>query len=150
MPQESVRSEVDPYKLLRLLEDFTDTHARTVRALNRTLNRLRRDIYNEELQSLAFTYLKRLRVLRKRLWSFMEGRIILNNVEAEIRDAISTLSEYVVIVGSIYEEEVLKKALILARKGATLLMSDVRNIEKDLDDLHELTRKFQEIVDKYY
>ena len=80
----------------------------------------------------------------------MEGEIILDNVEAEVRDAISTLSEYVVIVGSIYEEEVLKKALILARKGATLLMSDVRNIEKDLDDLHELTRKFQEIVDKYY
>lgn len=142
------QGSVDPYKLLRLLEDLTDKHARTVRALDRVLNRLRRDIENEELQSMALTYLRRLRVLRRRLLRALEGSIDFDYAEEEVRTNVATLSEYMIIVGYVYEEEVLRKMRILAKRGAVMLQGE--SFEDDVEQISRISEKLQEIVDKYY
>ena len=142
------QDSVDPYKLLRLLEDLTDKHARTVRALDRVLNRLRRDIENEELQSMALTYLRRLRVLRRRLLRALEGSIDFDYAEEEVRTNVATLSEYMIIVGYVYEEEVLRKMRILAKRGAVMLQGE--SFEDDVEQISRISEKLQEIVDKYY
>ncbi len=143
-------AQADPYKLLRTLEDVTDLHARTVRKLNRVLNKLRRDIEDQELQMLALNYIRRLRVLRNRLEKSLGDEVDLDNVEEEVRYNIATLSEYMVIVGTVYEKELLKKALYLARKGAQLLTENVALMKEDLDNIEKLVEKLQRIVDKYY
>ncbi len=142
------QGSVDPYKLLRLLEDLTDKHARTVRALDRVLNRLRKDIENEELQSMALTYLRRLRVLRRRLLRALEGSIDFDYAEEEVRTNVATLSEYMIIVGYVYEEEVLRKMRILAKRGAVMLQGE--SFEDDVEQISRISEKLQEIVDKYY
>ncbi len=139
---------VDPYKLLRLLEDLTDKHARTVRALDRVLNRLRKDIGNEELQSMALTYLRRLRVMRRRLLRALEGSIDFDYAEEEVRTNVATLSEYMIIVGYVYEEEVLRKMRILAKRGAVMLQGE--NFDDDVEQIGVISEKLQKIVDKYY
>ncbi len=143
-------AQADPYKLLRTLEDVTDLHARTVRKLNRVLNRLRKDIENQELQVLALNYIRRLRVLRNRLEKSLGDEVDLGNVEEEVRYNIATLSEYMVIVGTVYEKELLKKALYLARKGAQLLTENVALMKEDLDSIERIVEKLQRIVDRYY
>ena len=143
-------AQADPYKLLRTLEDVTDLHARTVRKLNRVLNKLRKDIEDQELQMLALNYIRRLRVLRNRLEKSLGGKVDLDNVEEEVRYNIATLSEYMVIVGTVYEKELLKKALYLARKGAQLLTENVALMKEDLDNIERLVEKLQRIVDRYY
>ena len=143
-------AQADPYKLLRTLEDVTDLHARTVRKLNRVLNKLRRDIEDQELQMLALNYIRRLRVLRNRLEKSLGDEVDLDNVEEEVRYNIATLSEYMVIVGTVYEKELLKKALYLARKGAQLLTENVALMKEDLNNIEKLVEKLQRIVDKYY
>ncbi len=132
------------------MEDISDRHAKTLRAFERTLRRLRKDIGNEELQVLAKTYLRKLRVLRGRLERELGDEVVLDSVEPEVRDNIATLSEYMIIVGYLYEEELLRKARILARRGASLLEEEEPLIEKDLRQLEELTEKLQRIVDRYY
>jgi len=139
---------VDPYRLLRLLEDLTDKHARTVRALDRVLSRLRKDIENQELQSLALTYLRRLRVMRRRLLRALEGSIDFDYAEEEVRSNVATLSEYMIIVGYIYEEEVLRKMRILAKRGAVMLQGE--NFDEDVEQIVVISKKLQKIVDKYY
>lgn len=143
-------AQADPYKLLRTLEDVTDLHARTVRKLNRVLNKLRKDIEDQELQMLALNYIRRLRVLRNRLEKSLGDEVDLDNVEEEVRYNIATLSEYMVIVGTVYEKELLKKALYLARKGAQLLTENVALMKEDLVNIERLVEKLQRIVDKYY
>jgi hypothetical protein len=140
----------DPYKLLRTLEDVTDTHARTVRRLNRVLNKLRKDIEDEELQILALNYLRRLRVLRTRLVKALGDKVDLDNVEKEVRDNIATLSEYMIIVGTVYERELIQKAIYLARKGARLLTENIAVMKEDLASIDKLVEKLQDIVDRYY
>ncbi|BES80776.1 hypothetical protein [Pyrodictium abyssi] len=141
---------VDPYKLLRTLEDVTDKHAHIVKSLNRALVRLRKDIDDEELQTLVLSYIRRLRVLRRRLVNSLNGAIDLDSTIAEVRDNIATLSEYMIIVGMEYERDLLNKALILARRGARLLEENRSMIEDDLNQIEELVEKLQYIVDKYY
>ncbi len=141
---------VDPYKLLRVLEDVATRHAKTVRSLSRALSRLHKNPYDEELQSLVMTYLKRLRVLRARLQGVLNGAIKLEDVAPEIRDNIATLSEYMIIVGAEYEREVLRKAMYLSRKGAHLLEREYENLREDVKQVDSIVSKLQEIVDKYY
>ncbi|KSW11785.1 hypothetical protein CF15_02965 [Pyrodictium occultum] len=141
---------VDPYKLLRTLEDVADRHAKIVRSLNRALSRLRRDTGDEELQALVLTYLRRLRVLRQRLENSLQGPVNLDSVASEVRDNIATLSEYMIIVGMEYERDLLNKALLLAKRGARLIEESRELIEEDLNKIEELASKLQVIVDKYY
>ena len=143
-------AQADPYKLLRTLEDVTDLHARTVRKLNKVLNKLRKGVEDQELQMLALNYIRRLRVLRNRLEKSLGDEVDLDNVEEEVRYNIATLSEYMVIVGTVYEKELLEKALYLARKGAQLLTENVALMKEDLDSIERLVEKLQRIVDKYY
>jgi phosphate uptake regulator len=143
-------ANVDAYKLLRVLEEVSDRHARTVRALDRVLNRLRRDIENEELQMMAKTYLRRLRVLRQRLERSLQGEIEFDSVDEVVRDNVATLSEYMIIVGYVYEEDVLRKVRILAKRGAHMLQDEQELIQNDIEQLSRITSKLQEIVDKYY
>ena len=148
-----VNSSIDPYKLLRVLEDVTDKHARTVRSLDKTLHRLRRNPSDEQLQSLALNYIRRLRVLRRRLTRALGEEMVepdFSGVESEVVGNIATLSEYMIIVGHVYEEELLRKALKLVEKGASILGEDAENIERDLEEIYRLNEKFQRIVDKYY
>jgi hypothetical protein len=141
---------VDPYKLLRVLEDVATRHAKTVKSLNRALVRLRKNPYDEELQSLVLTYIKRLRTLRARLWGVLNGAIRLEDVAPEIRDNIATLSEYMIIVGAEYEKDILKKAMYLGRHGAQMLENERENLVEDVKQLEQIVAKLQEIVDKYY
>ncbi len=141
---------VDAYRLLRTLEDVSDRHARTVRALDRMLNRLRKDIENEELQTAVKTYIRRLRVLRQRLERALEGSIDFSEVDEVVRENVATLSEYMIIVGFIYEEEVLRKARILAKRGARILEEEYERINDDMEQLARISSRLQEIVDKYY
>jgi hypothetical protein len=147
LPEETV---VDPYKLLRVLEDVATRHAKTVKSLNRALVRLRKNPYDEELQSLVLTYIKRLRALRARLWGALNGAVRLEDVAPEIRDNIATLSEYMIIVGAEYEKDVLKKAMYLSRRGVQMLESEYDNLVEDVKQVEQLVAKLQEIVDKYY
>ena len=141
----------DPFTLLRVLEDVTDKHARTLRSFERALRRLRRDPGSEELQGLVLTYLRRLRVLRRRLARALgEDEPVIEGVDAEVVKNIATLSEYMVIVGYMYEEELLRKALILARRVSGPLANEAENIEDDLEEVGALVERFQRIVDKYY
>ncbi|OWJ54092.1 hypothetical protein [Pyrodictium delaneyi] len=141
---------IDPYKLLRTLEDVTDKHARAVKSLNRALVRLRRDLDDEELQTLVLNYIRKLRILRRRLARSLNGAVNLDSVAAEVRDNIATLSEYMIIVGAEYERDLLNKALILAKRGARLLEESREAIEDDLRQIDELVEKLQDIVDRYY
>jgi len=141
---------VDPYRLLRLLEETTERHARTVKSLERVLNRLRRDIDNEELQLLVRNYLRRLRVMRRRIERSLEGSIDFEGVDGIVVENIATLSEYMLIVGYVYEEEVLRKARILAKRGARLLQEEYDQLADDMDQLARVSEKLQKIVDKYY
>ncbi len=143
----------DPLKLLRVLEDVSEKHAKTLRALERTLRRLRRDPENEALQSLALTYIKRLRVLRRRVERQLgsEGfEAEFGEVDPEVARNVATLSEYMIIVGLLYEEELLRKAVILARRGARLLAEELSNIEADIEAIGRLSQRFQRIVDRHY
>lgn len=141
---------IDPYKLLRTLEDVADKHARAVKSLNRALVRLRRDLDDEELQTLVLNYIRKLRILRRRLARSLDGAVNLDSVAAEVRDNIATLSEYLIIVGAEYERDLLNKALILAKRGARLLEESKEAIEDDLRQIDELVEKLQDIVDRYY
>ncbi|ABM79926.1 hypothetical protein [Hyperthermus butylicus] len=141
---------VDPHKLLRVLEDVATRHAKTVKALNRVLVRLRRDPYDEELQSLALTYIKRLRTLRSRLMGVLNGAVRLEDVTDEIRGNIATLSEYMIIVGAELERDLLKKSIVLGRRGARLLSNAEDEIRNDLQELDSIVEKLQDIVDRYY
>jgi len=141
---------IDPYKLLRTLEDVADKHARAVKSLNRALVRLRRDLDDEELQTLVLNYIRKLRILRRRLARSLDGAVNLDSVAAEVRDNIATLSEYMIIVGAEYERDLLNKALILAKRGARLLEESKEAIEDDLRQIDELIEKLQDIVDRYY
>jgi len=141
---------VDPYKLLRVLEDVATRHAKTVRSLNRALVRLHKNPYDEELQSLVLTYIKRLRALRARLWGVLNGAVRLEDVASEIRDNIATLSEYMIIVGAEYEKDALKKAMYLSRRGVQMLKNEYDNLVEDVRQIEQLVAKLQEIVDKYY
>ncbi len=141
---------VDAYHLLRVLEDVSDRHARTVRSLERVLNRLRKDVANEELQLMARNYLRRLRVLRQRLERSLNGIIDFSDIDKEVRDNVATLSEYMIIVGYLYEEDVLRKARILAKRGASILAEEIDLLEDDLEQVSRIVERLQEIVDKYY
>ena len=141
---------VDAYHLLRVLEDVSDRHARTVRSLERVLNRLRKDVANEELQLMARNYLRRLRVLRQPLERSLNGIIDFSDIDKEVRDNVATLSEYMIIVGYLYEEDVLRKARILAKRGASILAEEIDLLEDDLEQVSRIVERLQEIVDKYY
>lgn len=150
MAEDREDSVVDPYKLLRVLEDVADRHARALQSLDKVLERLEKDPYNEPLQSLAMTYIKRLRVLRRRMESALDGELRLDNIEKEVVDNIATLSEYMIIVGYMYEEDVLRRALNVVGKGAELIGEDSENIREDLESIRRLSEKLQGIVDSYY
>ena len=121
-----------------------------MKSLNRALVRLRRDLDDEELQTLVLNYIRKLRILRRRLARSLDGAVNLDSVAAEVRDNIATLSEYMIIVGAEYERDLLNKALILAKRGARLLEESKEAIEDDLRQIDELIEKLQDIVDRYY
>jgi hypothetical protein len=141
---------VDPYNLLRVLEDVTRDQASTVRSLERILSRLRSDLYDEDLQQAALTHLRRLRLLRTRLEKALEGSVEFGNVDKQVLDSVATLSEYMIIVGFELERKVLERARLLARRGARLLNTVAGDIERDLEQLERVSEKLQEIVDRYY
>ncbi len=141
---------VDPYNLLRVLEDVTRDQASIVRSLERILTRLRSDVYDEDLQQAALNQLRRLRLLRTRLERALEGSIDFGSVERPVLDNVATLSEYMVIVGFELERKVLERARLLARRGARLLSTVAEELERDLEQLERVAAKLQEIVDRYY
>ena len=141
---------VDPYALLRVLEDVSRDQASIVKSLERILTRLRSDIYDEDLQQAALTYLKRLRVLRNRLERALDGTIDFEGADSQVVYNVATLSEYMLIVGYELERKVLERARLLARRGARLLGAVTEEFERDLEQLERVAAKLQEIVDRYY
>ncbi len=139
---------IDPYHLLRVLEDVTRDQANIVKSLERMLTRLRGDIYDEDLQHTILTYLRRLRLLRSRLERALEGEAVFEGAEGTVVDNVATLSEYMLIVGFELERKVLERARLLAKRGARLL--SIEDIERDLEQLERVSAKLQEIVDRYY
>jgi len=90
-------------------------------------------------------------VLRRRLLRALgEQTPSMEGVVDEVVRNIATLSEYMVIVGYVYEEELLRKALALSRRVSGPLASETENIEADLEEVSSLVKRFQDIVDRYY
>jgi len=147
----ATEAQPDPYHLLRVLEDVSNEHAEVVRALEKALRRLDIDSSDEGLKALVARYLRRLRILRKRVESALaSGAVNLADVEQEVRSNIATLSEYMIIVGYAYEEEVIKKAINLAERAPALLPGEAERLRSDLRAIRRLSETFQEIVASYY
>ncbi len=145
-----MEERVDPYNLLRVLEDVTRDQASVVKSLERILVRLRNDPHDEDLQQVALTYLKRLRVLRNRLERALSGAIDFSGVDDQVVYNVATLSEYMLIVGYELERKVLERARLLARRGARLLETMAEDLERDLEQVERVSEKLQTIVDRYY
>jgi hypothetical protein len=108
---------IDPYNLLRVLEDVARDQASIVRSLERMLTRLRGDVYDENLQQTILTYLRRLRLLRSRLERALAGEARFEGVEESIVSSVATLSEYMILVGFELERKVLERAMLFARRS---------------------------------
>ncbi len=143
-------SNADPYQLLRVLEEVAREHASTVRALNKVINRLRHDLGDEDLQLIALRYIRRLRSLRTKLLDSLGEAVILDNVDDITRENIATLSEYMVIVGAVYERDLLRKTVLLAKRGARILNGHLGDIEADMEQLERLVSRLEDIVQRYY
>ncbi len=149
------RVQIDAADMLETLEDVTQSHYRLIQSLRSALVRVRRDMSDVDMQRSVLAGLRRLRVLRKRVASHFGG-FLEEDVEVELEGAeevvgnVATLSEYMLIVAIPAEEEVLKRALLLAKRGAELLEKHRADIEEDLEQLRRLSRLLERIVEKYY
>ena len=149
------RVEIDAAEMLEVLEDVTHAHTRLIRSLRSALVRVKRDTVNEEMQRSVLAGLRRLRVMRNRLARFFggidaePGEVVLRGSDALIEN-VATLSEFMLIVALPAEEEVLKRALLLAKRGAELLAKHSDAIREDLEQVKKLSRLLERIVEKYY
>ncbi len=149
------RVQIDAADMLETLEDVTQSHYRLIQSLRSALVRVRRDTSDVDMQRSVLAGLRRLRVLRKRVASYFGG-FLEEDVEVELEGAkevvenVATLSEYMLIVAIPAEEEVLKRTLLLAKRGAELLEKHRGDIEEDLEQLRRLSRLLERIVEKYY
>ena len=147
--------KIDAADMLETLEDVTQSHYRLIQSLRSTLVRVKRDMADVEMQRSLLAGLRRLRVLRKRVASHFGG-FIDEEVDVELEGAkevvenVATLSEYMLIVAIPAEEEVLRRTLLLAKRGAELLEKHRLDIEQDIEQLKRLSRLLEAIVDKYY
>jgi len=148
---------VDARDYLDTLETVTESHARLIQSLRAALVRVRRDYADVEMQRSILAGLRRLRILRKRVAEHLGGLemspegidIVLEGPEQVIEHA-ATLSEYMLIVAIPAEEEVLKRVLLLARRGAEELKRVEELIREDLEQLRRLSKLLEVVVDKYY
>ncbi len=149
------RVEIDAAEMLEALEDISHAHTRLIRSLRSTLVRVKRDMVDEGLQQSVLAGLRRLRVMRNRLARFFGGiDAEVDEVELkgskELVENVATLSEFMLIVAIPAEEEVLKRTLLLAKRGAGLLAKHSDTIRQDLEQLRKLSRLLELIVEKYY
>ena len=149
------RVEIDAAEMLEALEDISHAHTRLIRSLRSTLVRVKRDMVDEGLQQSVLAGLRRLRVMRNRLARFFGGiDAEVDEVELkgskELVENVATLSEFMLIVAIPAEEEVLKRTLLLAKRGAGLLAKHSDAIRQDLEQLRKLSRLLELIVEKYY
>ncbi len=148
---------VDARDYLETLETITESHARLIQSLRSALVRIRRDTADVELQRSVLAGLRRLRVLRRRVIEHLGGvdvnpddvDIVLEGPEQVVEHA-ATLSEYMLIVAIPAEEEVLKRVLLLARRGAEELRNVEEVIKEDIELLKRLSRLLEIVVEKYY
>ncbi len=134
------------YNLLKVLSDVSEDHARVIRSLGKTLNRLSKDIENDQLQARVLAHIRKLRLLRSRLRRALDDGPRIDAVEGEARENILTLTEYMLLVGFHLERDMLKRALKLASKGARLIEAQRRQIEEDLEEIERLSSAFQELL----
>ena len=149
------RVEIDAAEMLEALEDISHAHTRLIRSLRSTLVRVRRDMVDEALQQSVLAGIRRLRVMRNRLARFFGGiDAEVDEVELkgskELIENVATLSEFMLIVAIPAEEEVLKRTLLLAKRGAELLSKHSDDLRRDLEQLKKLSRLLELIVEKYY
>ena len=149
------RVEIDAAEMLEALEDISHAHTRLIRSLRSTLVRVKRDMVDEGLQQSVLAGLRRLRVMRNRLARFFGGiDAEVDEVELkgsrELVENVATLSEFMLIVAIPAEEEVLKRTLLLAKRGAEVLARHSDTIRQDLEQLRKLSRLLELIVEKYY
>ena len=148
---------VDARDYLDTLEAVAESHARLIQSLRTALVRVKRDYADFEMQRSILAGLRRLRVLRKRVAEHLGGLqanpeeidVVLEGPEQLIEHA-ATLSEYMLIVAIPAEEEVLKRVLLLAKRGAEELKKVEELIREDLEQLRRLSKLLEIVVDKYY
>ncbi|AEM39563.1 hypothetical protein Pyrfu_1707 [Pyrolobus fumarii 1A] len=149
--------KVDAAEFLDTLENVTQSHVRLIQSLRSSLVRVRRDTTDIEMQRSVLAGLRRLRVLRKRIADHLGGlKVDAESLDIELVgpqeliENVATLSEYMLIVGIPAEEEVLKRTLLLARRGAELLNQHAGDIQEDIEQLKKLSKLLEIIVEKYY
>ncbi len=149
------RVEIDAAEMLEVLEEVTHGHVRLIQSLRSTLVKIRRDPLDEALQQSLLAGLRRLRVMRRRVARFFGG-LDAEVEEVELRgakelvDNVATLSEYMLLVAIPAEREVLRRTLLLAKRGAEVLARHAEDVKRDLEELERLSRLLERIVEKYY
>ena len=149
------KARIDAADMLETLEEITHSHVRLIQSLRSTLVKIRRDTADEALQQSLLAGLRRLRVMRRRIARFFGGfdaepeEVELVGAEEIVRN-VATLSEYMLLVAIPAEEEVLRRTLLLAKRGAELLAKRESEVREDLEQLRRLSRLLELIVEKYY
>ena len=137
----------EAYNLLKTLSEASEEHAKIVRRLGVLLKRLNKDVNNESIQLQVLRNIKRLRLIRSRIRRALSSAISLDSIDSESRNNIRTLSEYMLLVGFILEKDMLSTAIRVAKKGAKLLETHIGDLNKDLDELEEVVKGLEQVLE---
>lgn len=135
--------------LLKMLEEVSHDHAKILRSLGKSLARLRSDPSNDEIQLLVLSYVRRLRAIRTRLSNILSSNIAIrieDNDYLNIASDLETLAEYFILVGLELEKDLLRIAKYMSKRGALLIKDETNEIEKDLQQVDELKRSLQSLI----
>lgn len=126
------------YDLFRVIEESIEEHARLVSEARSLLVRVRRDLGDHPAQEELVRKLVRMRSVRGRLLRCLMELRGRRSENTELLRLASTLLEYLLLVGIEGEVEVLKRARLLARRGAKTLGSMNEAIDKDLSEVNRV------------
>ncbi len=137
------------YALMRVFEEAVEEHVRISRKLKKSLIRLKRSKGDEEVKRKVRNDIMRLNDIRRRIL-FVLGKVKEGKVQDDlVASSLLTLMEFFEEVGVNDEEVILRRALLLSRRGSLdLPEGEVKEGLQQLKKVREMTMEARRILSR--
>ncbi len=139
-------SNEDILIVLRKLEDVVNEHARLIKYAKQDLIRVRRDPEDYDSQLRLLGLLNKFRSIRRTIANSIAVVLNTNDSASETYMLTTTLLEYMLLVGFDNEEEIIRRARLLASNGAKMLMREMDEFAEDLRQINDLRRELNKLL----
>lgn len=139
-------SNEDILIVLRKLEDVVNEHARLIKYAKQDLIRVRRDPEDYDSQLRLLGLLNKFRSIRRTIANSIAVVLNTNDSASETYMLTTTLLEYMLLVGFDNEEEIIRRARLLASNGAKMLMGEMDEFAEDLRQINDLRRELNKLL----